>query len=223
MLNDLRLFFVFKRIKMNNEELYRGIYRVKSIRLPHWDYTSDGEYFVTICTKDRVNFFGEVKNGIMGLNDIGCMVVKFWQEIPNHFNNVKLDEWIVMPNHVHGIIIIKNPTVETRHGTSLRMDNMFCCNTDLHDSAKSKYNQFGPLITKSLSSIINQFKGAVTRWCRKNGYFDFMWPFGLELMVERQPRFYEHIIRDSDALYEIREYIKYNPVQWERDRNNLKN
>ena len=91
-----------------NKLLFNGKYRIKSTRLRFWDYSSDGFYFVTICTKDREYFFGEIKNGIMGLNEIGCMVTKFWREIPNHFDNVILNEFVVMPNHVHGILEINN-------------------------------------------------------------------------------------------------------------------
>ena len=217
---------------MNNEELYRGIYRVKSIRLPHWNYSSNGEYFVTICTQNRMEYFGEVRNNIMGLSDIGCMVVKYWQEIPNHFNNVKLDEWIIMPNHLHGILVIenkKNWSSELHNNKSPRRDVAL---QRLYECGNNKYNrnpknQFFSKISpkpKSLSVIIRSFKSIITKMVnQKYPEINFMWPFGLELMVERQPRFYEHIIRNDDALYEICEYIKYNPYNWEQDRNNIKN
>ncbi|MBN2086729.1 transposase [Candidatus Peregrinibacteria bacterium] len=168
-----------------------------------------------------VNHFGEVRNFVMGLSDIGYITAKYFQKIPNHFPNVRLDEWVVMPNHVHGIIIIDKPqndkistveagdgggaidkpqndkisTVGTRHGASLRNEGL---------------NKFGPLKANSLSSIINQFKGAVKRWCNKNGHSNFQW----------QSRFYDHIITNDKELLEIREYIYYNPQMWDRDRNN---
>ena len=92
----------------SDEELFKGKYRIKSTRLSGWDYSVDGYYFVTICTKDCVEYFGEIKNEIMGLFNIGCIATKYWNEIPDHFNNVKLDEFIIMPNHVHGILVIDN-------------------------------------------------------------------------------------------------------------------
>ena len=91
-----------------NEESFREKYRIKSTRLPHWDYGSDGYYFVTICVKNMIEYFGDVKNGIMGLNELGCVAAKFWQEIPKHFDNVRLDEWVVMPNHVHILLTPNN-------------------------------------------------------------------------------------------------------------------
>ena len=192
------------------DELYRGKYRIKSIRLREWDYSADGYYFITICTKDRIEWFGEIKNEMMGLNEIGCIVAKCYQEIPNIFPNAKLDEWQIMPNHMHGILVIDNEMlrknhssspVETRRGASLR------------GTETPKYNRFGPLIPNSLSSMINHFKGAVTKWCRKNGYPDFAW----------QPLFYDHIIRTENDLNRIRQYIIDNPFNWERDRNKPKN
>ena len=157
-----------------------------------------------------VECFGEIRNGIMGLNELGCAVATFWQEIPMHFENVTLDEWVVMPNHVHGVIIInKTPrktqtvvtqnvvtqTVETRHGASLRLERI---------------NAFGPLQSNSLQCMINHFKGAVTRWCRKNKYLNFSW----------QSRFYDRVIRNEDELNRICEYIQNNPLKWEWGRNN---
>jgi len=91
-----------------NENLFQNKYRIKTTRLPVWNYSSDGYYFVTICTKECEHFFGEIKKNIMGLNELGCTVTKYWQEIPLHFPFVKLDEFVVMPNHVHGILAINN-------------------------------------------------------------------------------------------------------------------
>jgi putative transposase len=86
--------------------LFKGRYRVGSARLPSWDYTSSGFYFITICTLNRACFFGEVIKGEMQLSRLGEIGRRFWAEIPNHTRNADLDEYVVMPNHVHGIIII---------------------------------------------------------------------------------------------------------------------
>ena len=173
----------------------------KIIRLGGYDYSQCGYYFVTICAQDMACFFGEIRNGIMGLNEIGCAAAECWREIPMHFPHVSLDEWVVMPNHVHGIVWI---------------DHDRNCILDSHcrDAPRrvSTQNHFGPLIPNSISSIINHFKGNVTKWCRTHGHPDFA----------RQPRFHDHIIRDDKSLYKIRRYIRENPMKWIRDRNNQK-
>ena len=190
-----------------NEVLFKGKYRIKSTRLPNWDYSSDGFYFVTICTKNRIEWFGEIpvrtasswpggRNGIMGLSDIGCIAYEQWKLTGELRDNVILDEFIVMPNHVHGIIQIFNHFVETHCNASLRNDDNW------------NNNQFGPQ-RNNLASIVRGFKSSVKRICNKNNI-----PF------EWQPRFYDHIIRNEKDLYRIRRYIKYNPRKWELDRNN---
>lgn len=131
---------------------FRNKYRIKSARLAHWDYGKNAAYFVTICTKNRVCFFGDVENGQMMLNNIGLIAQKRWLEIPNHFPFVNLGAYVVMPNHVHGIIIInvETPTVET---------------PNLGVSTK----KWKP---GTLGVIINQYKRAVTIGSRKiNAYF----------------------------------------------------
>ena len=169
----------------------------KQIRLLRYDYSQDGYYFVTICTQNRGNFFGEIKNGIMRLSNIGYIATKFWQKIPNHFNNIKLDEWIVMPNHMHGVIIIdkSNHPVGVQNFEPLQV------------------NRYQHIIPKSLSSIIRAYKAAVTMWCNQNQHQNFKW----------QRSFYDHIIRNSESLDRICEYIRYNPMQWSEDVENLKN
>lgn len=200
-----------------DKNFFREKYRSASIRLPYWDYRRKGYYFVTICTEDRECFFGEIRNGIMGLNKTGCAASQFWQEIPNHFDNARLDEWVVMPNHIHGIL-------------------------DLHKSAPRRWDAIGgggrdaiggggrdainrvptagagdggathihnPMGKKSLGEIIRWFKGRASFEIRKfNPHFAW------------QTRFYERIIRDENELNRIKDYIKDNPKKWEEDRNN---
>ncbi|MFH1947037.1 MAG: hypothetical protein ABIJ23_02685 [Candidatus Magasanikbacteria bacterium] len=90
------------------EELYKNKYRIKSTRLANYDYSQPGFYFVTICTKNRRHYFGKITEQKMILNDIGKIIQKYWSEIPQHFENVLTNEFIIMPNHVHGIIEISN-------------------------------------------------------------------------------------------------------------------
>jgi putative transposase len=100
---------------------FRNKYRIPSTRLQNWDYGWNASYFVTICTHKRKCYFGEVVNGNMILSEIGKMAEKCWMEIPNHFPFVKLDAHVVMPNHVHGIIIIDKPD-----GDPVGIDAKFC-------------------------------------------------------------------------------------------------
>jgi hypothetical protein len=101
-------------------EKFQNKYRTASARAKWWDYGSNASYFVTICTQNRVHYFGEIENQTMQLSEIGRCAVTCWQEIPNHFPFVELGAFVVMPNHVHGIIIIDKPTtVETQNIASL--------------------------------------------------------------------------------------------------------
>jgi REP element-mobilizing transposase RayT len=179
---------------------FKGIYRPESTRLKGWDYSSAGYYFITICTKNREPFFGEVKGDEMHLNPMGEIAKIYWLEIPIHFTNTTLDEFIVMPNHVHGIVVIQDASVETQHVASLQQQMQ---KPHIH-------REFGPLQPGSLSTIIRSYKSAVTRWARKNGYDDFSW----------QSRFYDHIIRDETSLQSICQYICDNPLKWAQDENN---
>ncbi len=120
-----------------NYHTYHGKYRIPSARLQNWDYSNEGAYFITICTKDKVHLFGEIENGAMVLSKVGIIADILWYEIKYHTRNVELGEFVVMPNHIHGIVLLKsneqntiyNPgriaPVETLHATSLqhRLDN----------------------------------------------------------------------------------------------------
>jgi len=130
------------------------IHKCKSIRLKEYDYSQAGWYYITICTKDKMCLFGRVVNGKTILNKIGTIVKKHWEEIPKHFCHVELDEYVVMPNHLHGIIIINNVGVQ---------------------NFEPQQNKFQHIIPKSLGSIIRAFKSSVTQWCNKNELKYFRW------------------------------------------------
>jgi len=184
-------------------EKFKNKYTIKSSRLQGYDYSQNGMYFVTICTKDREHFFGEVKNETMNLSDVGKIANQFWQEIPKHFPFVNLDEFIVMPNHMHGIIEICNESNACRDEALPR----------LYSGRYPKMSEISPK-PKSLSVIIGSFKSVVSKISnKKSSNIYFYW----------QSRFYDHIIRNDESLNKIREYIAINPKMWERDRNNLEN
>jgi len=181
------------------DEFFNNKYHIASIRLSHWNYGWPSFYYVTICTKDRICNLGEIKNGDVYLLELGQIVFECWLEIPKHFNNVKLDDWIIMPNHLHGIIEI----VEDDNDLQKCRDRVYPVSTR---------GKFGHVSKKSLSSIINTFKGAVSRSCHKNN-LAFQW----------QDNYYEHIIGNEEDYARIKEYIALNPINWEKDRNNPKN
>ena len=97
---------------------FNGKYRISSARLPNWDYAGNGIYFITICIKDRHHYFGTVENGKMKLSTIGAIVQGFWYDIPHHFDHVVLGEFIVMPNHLHGILILDDTQLNIETTTS---------------------------------------------------------------------------------------------------------
>ena len=181
---------------MSNDK-FKNKYRISSARLKGWNYGSSAYYFVTICTKNREDYFGNVIDGIMKFSDLGYVAYKCWQQIPKHFPFVLLDAFIVMPNHIHGVIAIcknNDVSVETQNFASLQ---------------PCKSNTFGPQ-SKNLASVIRGYKIGVKKYSTMNN-MEFSW----------QPRFYDHIVRDDGSLNRIRKYILNNPSNWETDRNNL--
>ena len=186
--------------------LFKGKYRTATTRLRSWDYAANAYYFVTICTHNRQHSFGDVVNDAMQLSAVGEMAYQYWSEIPQHFVDVDIDAFVIMPNHVHGIVVIERPepasSVETRHVASLPP-------TSPTPPAQAA-NKFGPLKPGSLQAIVHSYKSAVTRWCKKNDHLVFAW----------QPLYYDHIIRSEASLHKIREYIVNNPLKWAIDKEN---
>jgi putative transposase len=182
--------------------LYKNQYRIESTRLKEWDYSRYGYYFVTICTKDKQYFFGEIMGDEMQLSEIGKIVAEEWQNSEKIRDYVKLDQWIIMPNHLHGIVIIQNENkVETHSHAS---QNLPTPPGDAFNASLQRSN---------LSSVIRGFKSATFRKIHKKRFVNFAW----------QSRFYDHIIRNEKELHEIREYILYNPLKWHLDEENLIN
>jgi putative transposase len=173
----------------------------RSIRLPDHDYTSPGAYFVTIRTHQGKLLFGEVVDGEMRLTEWGQLVSDCWLQIPEHFAHVKLDTWVVMPNHLHGILVIINPVVGAQHAAPLPPAPL----PPAPLPSRRTNIQSG-----SLGAIVRSFKSAVTRRINR------MW--GTPGTPVWQRNYYEHIIRNDAALERIREYIQHNPARWSEDR-----
>jgi len=162
---------------------FQDLYRIDSNRLPDWDYSSDGSYFITICARNHNLYFGELKNKNIHFTDIGKIADKYWLEMPNTYKNLFLDKYVIMPDHVHLLFHIRNSKKSM--------------------SGKLQYNSFGSLIKNSVSSIINHYKGKVTKYARKNK-IEFVW----------QSRFDDHVIKSEAELKRIRNYIVKNIQNW---------
>jgi putative transposase len=175
---------------------FKDKYRVESTRLAGWNYASAGYYFVTICTHERACYLGEICNGAMVLSQQGIIVAEEWMRTEVMRENVVLDEWVIMPNHLHGIVVIRDISVET-HNVETHCVETHCVETHRNASLQKQQttNKFGPQ-KNNLASIIRGFKGCATKRIRETG-FDFGW----------QTRYYEHVIRDEKSLGEIRLYI----------------
>jgi len=179
----------------------------KQIRLRGYDYCQPGEYFVTICTKGGEYFFGELRKGGTSVNAVGGTARECWNEIPTHFANVGIDQIVVMPNHVHGIIRIMADPVEaqkTRPAERRSVDTGR--DVQLNIPMDNYHSKISPKVG-SLAVVVRTYKAAVTTISRKNGIEGFGWQSG----------FYEHIIRDDQSLTRIRQYIASNPRRWMLD------
>lgn len=174
-------------------------------RLKGYDYCQSGCYFVTICVQNHECVLGNVINGKMQLSRIGEMANNYWRKIPAHFPNTELNEFVIMPNHVHGIIVIDNVVGNKNICSQLGKNN--------NDEKNNNYCSLQVWQTKwgkSLSSIVRGFKIGVIKWCRQNNHEDFTW----------QKSYYDHIVRNEESLHNIQEYIVNNPEKWEIDKNN---
>ncbi|MFH1620529.1 MAG: transposase [Patescibacteria group bacterium] len=163
----------------------------QSRRLPKFDYTTPGAYFVTICTHEKESLFGEIVNNEVVLNEIGKIIVDEWKKTAVIRPYINLDEFVVMPDHFHAVIWITN---FYRRGTARRAPTI---------------ERFGQPIAGSIPTVIRAFKSAVTgRINIKDPLYGKIW----------QHNYYEHIIRNDSELFRIRRYILDNPKQWQIDR-----
>ncbi len=176
-----------------DDDLYKEKYRASSARLQGWDYGSDGLYYITVCTQNRVHYFGEIVSeqhsetqnsetqNIASLRStiVGEVAYRNWLDIPNHFSFVELDEFVIMPNHIHGILIINKP-----------------------DKIDWNINKFG-VQSQNLAAIMRGYKASVKTFATTNN-IEFGW----------QPRYYDHIIRNEKEYLNISGYIADNPQQW---------
>ena len=182
----------------------------RSIRLQDWDYTAAGAYFITICTQGHALLFGDVVGDTVRLNECGDTVWACWNQIPNHFPQAEMDACVVMPNHVHGIIVMTARTPDMAVGTQYVGAQHAA---PLHIAPGSAPLPRRPGVQPgSLGAIVRSFKSATTQRinARRGVPGAPMW----------QRNYYEHIIRNDQSLQRIREYIKNNPARWAEDPEN---
>lgn len=190
-----------------------AIHHRRSIRLSGHDYADGGVYFVTLCVADRRPLFGTVVNGRMALNDAGRVAAACWRAIPEHFPQVALDEWIVMPDHVHGILRIG------RRGMACHAPS--ACRGGLACQAPAA-PKFGRPIAGALGTIIGAYKAATTRGIRRTGLAcqaprcqTSMGCHAPAPTAVWQRNYFDIIVRDDRALNNIRRYIRNNPAHWD--------
>lgn len=177
-------------------------------RLPGYDYSQAGAYFITLCTHHRMLLFGQIENSRMRSNNAGLMIVDVWETLPRLFPDLALDMFTIMPNHIHGILFIS----PSNHALPCPQRDLDLPANDSrysdHTHAKSPHT-IGNIVGafKSLSTLryINNVK--TSRWPPFKGR---LW----------QPNYYEHVIRNESNLTQIRTYITNNPAQWSLDREN---
>jgi putative transposase len=201
-------------------EKFRNKYRIPSARASWWDYSQNGAYFITICTQHRIHYFGEIlfSDAINDINVnvetrlitslpespqstpqtpylqptiLGELAKQIWFEIPTHFAFIQLGAFVVMPNHLHGILIIENDAADK--SPPEQKTGGFAGNKN-------------PMSNENISRVVRWFKGRCAFEMRKN-HVDFEW----------QPRFHDHIIRDDLEYQRIQDYINNNPSKWHTD------
>lgn len=179
----------------------------RSIRLPGYDYSQTGAYFITICADNRECLFGRIVNGEMILNELGLIVRAEWIKTAQLRDYVVLGEWIIMPNHFHCIIIIRG-FVPPGRGAARRAPTAPI--EPINNQTSAPFEQFGKPTVGSIPTIIRSFKSAVTKAVNEHRHTPgaLVW----------QRNYYEHIIRDDEDYARIAEYIVNNPLGWENDK-----
>ena len=172
--------------------------------MKNWDYSSPGSYFITICTHNHNNHFGKIIGGQTVLSKIGENAKYCLNEIPKHFNNVIIDSWAIMPNHIHILFQLLPSTITTCRDVACNVS------TNIYNVSTHNKNQYFSNISpkkNSISSIVRSFKSAVKNHANQFNLW-FSW----------QPRFFDEIVTDPIRLQIIRNYIINNPKNWHKDK-----
>ena len=208
------------------------IHHRRSIRLQGYDYSQNGAYFITLCTHNRECLFGQIQNGQMILNEYGKMVEQCWNNLSNHYDNIELDAYVIMPNHFHGIILITDNVDNVDNVRAIRelpihelpihelprqrKHELPIHELPIHELPRQQQKQRQQQRRKMLlPKIVGRFKTNSAKQINqmRNTPGISVW----------QRNYYEHIIRDEKSLENIRNYIINNPAKWQDDDYNLTN
>ena len=180
---------------VDNPTKFADKFKLKSSRLQNWNYSTPGYYFVTICTYNHNNFFGKIINEKMELSKRGEIGQKYLIKIPEHFKNILIDEYVIMPNHVHILIKIIKPN--------------YRCRDAINRVSTSKQNIFpNPMVKFSLSTVIRWYKAKCTFEIKHQNNLWFAW----------QSRFHDQIIKDEKQYFLMKRYIQNNVINWNKDK-----
>jgi REP element-mobilizing transposase RayT len=189
----------------------------RSIRLDGYDYASAGAYFVTICTQDRACVFGDVVDGEMRSNPAGQMVQDVWDGLPTHYPGVNVDAFVLMPNHVHGVVLLTDDDSVGAGPRACPRGGRVVDGVRPRDDGQPQ--GVAPTGTRRLSlpDVVHRFKSLTTARYR-DGVVHHAWPAFRGRLWQRN--YYEQIIRDEDSLNRVRAYVSANPARWLTDRDN---
>ena len=205
-----------------SDDRWQNKYRIESARAEWHDYDG-GIYFITICTKHREHFFGEIEDGNMALSDIGNYTAEQFQSVSAHYLYAEIPLWTIMPNHLHAIVIIsacrdvacnvsEKPTTDNVACNVSSMPTETIAREDVaryvstNPTDKNEYMAERSPKQGSLAAVIRGLKSAVTKYANENALY-FSW----------QPRFHDHIVRDTSEMNRIADYIENNVANWKDD------
>jgi len=180
------------------------IHHRRSVRLKAHDYSLAGAYFVTVCTQNRECMFGKIHNAKMILNDAGRMVQGVWDKLPVRYPGVQTDAFVIMPNHIHGIIVLTGTT--QRRGESRIRPR----------PGDHKDRPYGTL-PGTIGRVMQGFKSITTRKYIR-GIVEYNWPPFEKRLWQRN--YYERVVRDDSEMHRVREYVTGNPAGWLEDEEN---
>jgi REP element-mobilizing transposase RayT len=191
---------------------FKSKYRIESARQRNWDYAKPGDYFITACCANHEKFFGEIVDDKMVFNELGEIANQCWSEIPQHFTNAELGEFRIMPNHLHGIIIITTFVFSKHQTIGKQLPSKF--------QTKQSHFRFPNQGENTVSAMVGSFKSAVTSRIHRldTEALKNIASFAAAKQFDWQTRFHDHIIRSHEEFIRISNYIRNNPANWKKDK-----